>query len=455
MAGEFYDGSESDDEFDEYELYDDWVELTPEDVVREHNEARERAQSDPSFDCYTAYPPSQPKAGIGQYVASEGFRVPIITEQSEWEEAFDNGDAMLRSEMLQDYDGLSGLLSSERINPADYEDARGIAAELGSLLMRGLRSGEISGTEYMNHFRGLVSWAEARVHLMESAMAFGSPLFLDRPTASHWKYIDGTNVTAFADPHVEGRYHFGVIPAKLGKYGYQAVGSYQVEPHEHETPKTFRKHREPFVARPFIEYYDQISSLSNFDNTQNPVLEMIEDTEGNIHFLQYLKTNQKREFIEPFDLPSSEDTLRTTNVRGITPESGQEMKLFMAPNTLKKGMEGQGIYCNLTRPRGLQVQLASRAAGFILHEAYVSFQDNHFDSSPMYRPPLASGLDGCQENTSEALLRRLNGIVRSSDRFFLDHETVQYLDIKVTSNGREAAIESDWNLKTIAYDDIK
>lgn len=33
--------------------------------------------------------------------------------------------------------------------------------------------------------------------------------------------------------------------------------------------------------------------------------------------------------------------------------------------------------------------------------------------------------------------------------------TVKYIDIKVTSNGREAVIESDWTTKTIAYDDIR
>ncbi len=375
------------------EFEDGWIEFDEEDdyLAREKAEAEQRATTDPSFDYFEAFPPKQPKFEIGMYVAEQGFSVPLITDQAEWEKAFDDGTAMLRSEMPQDYDGLSGLLTSERLANADLarEDAQGYARELGSLVMRGLRSGELDAAYYMTHLRNpYMCWSVLQREVLSSAMHFGADLYLDPHNvyASRWRYVEGANVSVFADPNVEGRYHFGVKPAKQDANDYVSIGGYQVESNGYDTEQQFRKHKVPFVARPFIEFYEEIRNLPRFDTTQSPVLELQQDTEGNVHFLQYLKTGQKQVFTEPFDLPSSDDTLRTTNVRGVTPPNGKDMRLFMAPNILTRGMEGQAIFCSLIRPRGIEVQFAARSAAFILHEAYISFQDNHFDASPLFRP---------------------------------------------------------------------
>src|SRR4051812_45523402 len=70
----------------------------------------------PDLDYYDHHPPDQPKFEVGGYVrdelSSEGIDVPLIDSQSEWEEAIDDGTAMLRSDHPQDYAGLSGLLNS-------------------------------------------------------------------------------------------------------------------------------------------------------------------------------------------------------------------------------------------------------------------------------------------------------------------------------------------------------
>lgn len=441
---------------------DGWIEMRFEDEfeVRERNEAEQRAATDPSFDYYTAKPPNQPKADIGQYVADQGFRVPLITTQSEWEQAFDQGNAMLRSEMPQDYDGLSGLLSSKRLEMPHQDQVSKFDYELGSLVMRGLRSGELDPTEYMTHLdEDYFCWSSRQIDLLEAAINFGVKIDVDkyRVKASRWRYIEGSNVSVFADPNVEGRYHFGVLQAKQHPTEYQSIGSYQVEHDEYDTEKQFRKHRQPFVARPYIEFYEEIRSLSRFDTRQQPVIEMQQDINGNLHFLQYLKTGQKQEFTEPFDMPSSDNTFITANVRGVTPPEGKDMRLFMEPSFLTKGMEGQGIFCSISRPHGLEVQLASRAAAFILHEAYISFQNNHFNASPLFRPPLAAGMGECY-GTPESLLKRIDELIGKT-KYAIPRghrrEAVPYLDLKVTSNGHEAAIESDWEVKTVAYDDIK
>lgn len=435
-----------------------------EDYFSEQQQWNQRAIAEPNFDYFEAYRPDQPKATIGQYVADEGFSVPLITDQEEWKKAFDNGTAMLRSELPQDYDGLSGLLSSEKLRdslPQRWAEVpEGFVHDLGELILRGLRSGELHPSDYMKNFRGpYMNWTSEEAELVQTAANFGGLDYLNmhNASASQWHYIEGTNVSVFADPHVEGRYHFGVRPVDPETHRDQAIGGYQFEADEYDTPKQFRKHDQPFVAWPFVEYYEQIRNLPRFDTTQCPVLELQQDVEGNIHFLQYLKTGQRKDYIEPFDLPVSEDILHTTNVRGITPPDGKQMRMFMAPNLLKKGMEDQAIFCRVTGPRYLEVQLAAKAASFILHEAYISFQDNHFDSSPLYSPPLAAGLSGGYDS-SQKVREKVGAVLEDASVRRINHfdrENVAYLDIQVTSNGREAAIESDWEVKVIPYEEVR
>lgn len=438
------------EDFDESDDYDARLES-----------AISRAAINPDFDFYDEFYPRQPKFEIGQYVAEQGVSVPLIDNQKDWERAFDDGTAMLRSEMPQDYDGLSGLLSSERLQNGMFaRPNQGYAGRFGSLVMEGLRSGELNGTEYMKYLRGdHFNWVNREADLTTRAAYFGVLHYLNlrNQSASRWRFVEGANVSVFADPVVEGRYHFGVKPARRHPREHQSIGSYLFEADEYDEPKQFRKHKVPFIARPFIEVYDRIRDLPRFDTTQNPVIELQQDAEGTIHFLQYLKTGQEQQYAEPFDLPESEDTVTTTNVRGVTAPEGKEMKLYIEPDFLTREMEGQGIYCGIIRPRGLEVQFASKAAAFILHYAYVSFQDNHFDASPMFRPPLAAGLSECGKSP-DSVPDKLDDIF--THRYYrknaaFDDDAVAYLDIKVTSNGRAAAIESDWQVKTVGYDDMK
>lgn len=449
------------------EFDDGWIEFDYDDdyLNREKAEADQQSTGDPSFDYYEAYRPKQPKFEIGQYVAEQGFRVPLITNQAEWEKAFDDGTAMFRSEMPQDYDGLSGLLSSERLSYSyahEWAKAKGeFVRNLGQVIIKGLRSGELNPSDYMEMFRGqYLNWPHIEAEHTKSAAYFGAldQLNMNNTSVSRWRYIEGTNVSVFADPHVDGRYHFGVLPFyPEDPNHYQCIGGYKFDAGEYDTPQQFRKHDVPFIARPFVEFYEQIRNLSRFDNTQCPVLELQQDPEGNIYFLQYLKTGQRKQLTEPFDLPGSDETLRTFNVRGITEPTGKNMRMYMAPNLLTKGMEGEAIFCGLTRPRGIEVQFASRVATFILHEAYISFQNNHFDASPLYRPPLAAGLSDCYKS-SDSVLQKVGEIV--DEALFtkvspFSREIVPYLDIKVTSNGHEATIESDWVIKTVPYENVR
>ena len=422
----------------------------------------ERARSQPDFDFFKEHPPMHPKFQIGAYVASHGFNVPFIDSQEEWEKHLDAGTAMLRSEDLQDYDGWSGFFSSmvleEEQIVTDFQDSMynsssAFSTRLGQLIKEGLRSHELNMQDYMVHLRGYRSWLLQAHQINEVLQMYGGENVGEHgdfhyrlPEGSRWRYIEGTNVRIFADPHVGGRYHLGVIPAKTEEDPYQSAGSYQVECDEHEVAKHFRKHVNPFIAKAYIDLYEKIRYLPAFDITQAPVMEMQADKDGNVYFLQYFKTGQRVEYVEAFDLPSPPNALITSNVRGITSRDGREMRLFLDPAVLLPEMLGQGILLPVNASLdGLGVQLAAREVNFILHQAYISFENNHFDSSPLYLPPLAAGCRRSWEKTNQEVLKRLDSLNDAlSVGWRRGPDEQYYLDIKVTSNGREAVIESDW-----------
>ncbi|NTW62157.1 hypothetical protein HGB25_01960 [Candidatus Saccharibacteria bacterium] len=443
MTSEFGDG------------HGEWIEFDKQMFDPESDPRGKRVAADkkaviaPTYDYFEEFKPDQPKFEVGQYVAENGFSVPLVETVADWQQAFDDGTAMLRSEMPQDYSGLSGLFSSEVLSESPLlRRTEGFRREVGNLIMRGLRDGLLDPTEYMMTLRtdlqGLhySCWEREKLDNIETAMEFGAMDMLEiwRLSASHWRYVEGTNVSVFADPNVEGRYHFGVRPDNSFIVGHM------VDTGEYDKPNPHRAANQGpfFIARPFIEYYEQIRNLPRFDKTQCPVLELKQDTKGDIHFLQYLKTNQRQQFTEPFDLPDGDDVLRLTCARGITPMSGETMRLYISPDYLEPGMVNQAIYSDERNGGGLKVQFSTKVARFILYDAWLSFKDNHNDASPLYRPPLAASIYSGAHNSPQ-LMNKVEQI--TGNRFSRQRNTQQgtpFVDIKVTSNGREATIESDW-----------
>lgn len=442
-------------------------------------ELRQRAASEADFDYFKESRTLEPKREIGRYVLDQGFRVPLIEDLSDWQRAFDADRAMIRSELEQDYDGLSGLLSSLRIvrdewfvggtsavyavrnnlEQVSIEGGEAYRRRLKDLILEGLRGGQLHPIDFMCEHQGYRGWASQLQSVAEDAAGCGQSLYtrFNFPSASLWRYVEGTNVSVFGDPNVEGRYHFGVLPADEGD-NWPAIGGYLVDSGQYDSPQYFRKHSQPFIARPYIELYEEIRRLPLFDTTQAPVMELQKDAGGELHFLQYLKTGLPYWPSEAFDLPRSEEALYLSNVRGATPKAGQAMRFFISPRLLTEGMRHQGIFYDATYHNRLAIQLgASRLADLVLHEFYISFQDNHFESSPICRPPLAGGLDGAAEKTDRRLLDHLQAIFTSEQRRFFDQEarrSVGYFDITVTANGREMAIESDWQLREADYSSL-
>ena len=422
---------------------------------------RKRALAEPNYDFFGEldYTMRYPKAHIGSYVASEGFPVPLIRDGDAWQRAIDAETAMIRSEALDEYDGYRGIFTSVRVrNPEQRQNTQDtVQDQLSHLAIAGLRSGELMPVDYMKYYApGYRTWPEQLASALQTGHWYNVKLDLAMPDASLWQYIPGGNVSIFGDPHVSGRYHIGYTP--LGKPGsYQPTGGFWVEPDMHSTAHRFRKHDEDFVPEPVIEVYEAIAALPLFDTEQRPVMELQVAVDGTIHFLQYYKTGHRREYIDPFDIPFDPSAdIKLRMVRGITPPDDQELKLFVTPRKMMPAMIGQAVYCDLVRPRSLETQFTCKFASFVLHEAYLSFQDNHLNSAPLFMPPVAAAFDWISPENDADVVRRVTTLLeKSAYLLFHDHENTMYYNLHITSNGREIVLSSDWEPHIVSYEDLR
>lgn len=404
--------------------------------------ADERAREEPEFDFFAACRPRQPKITVGGYVRSNGFDVPLIDTREDWEEAFDAGVAMIRSDAEQDYDGFSGLLRSVCVGEQGVSlGSRAMTPEfrrdLEGLMRQGLHSTLIHPSEYMRQF----VWPDDIRRVLESANSYGVRVDIeDTPQASLWRFVPGTNLLIFRDPAVEGRYH---LRTQHDDWGY--VSGWQLDPGDHDKAIQYdRTHT--LSPRPIIDFYDAICGLYRFDTTHAAAVEAKLGDGGQLHFLQYLRTGLQVRPVDEFALPSGPDLIRTGDVRGATEERGEELRLYIAPRRITPEMKDQAFYLGLSVPYDrFGVQLMSMHGRAVVHNVYISLKDNHWDSSPMLRPPVAMGLGDCVGVEWKKALEKLTyDVYRRSSFDPAPPDQDVYVNVRITANGREGTIESDW-----------
>ncbi len=410
-----------------------------------NHDIEQKALNDPAFDYFAHTQPEQPKKTIGVYVKSKGFDVPILTEKDEIRAVIEAETALIRSELIQDYDGLGGQFSSASIDSSTFDSypedrRRAIAKHLDNL-----KSGQISPKDYMFTKQHGYSWSEEAKSLCAAYHDLGIQPNLNwlSPTASVWQRIDGTNVSIFRDPHVDGRYHFGVTPYK------QSIGGYMVEADEYTKPQQFRKHHQPFVAEPFIDLYEEIRELPLFDTSQVPVMEMVQDADGKIHWLQYRKVGKILDLLDPFDVERVDGDFLTNDVRGITLPEGKEFTIVVNPAdlsvvSLKKAIFADVFYMNDRFDMRNRFQIVCRMAELAICQDSLSFKNNHTSSAPLYSSDLALSITGYTDESGEELFMRFWDDPRLSSIGYAVPEDPQLLDVKVTSNGRVASVASNW-----------
>ena len=422
----------------------------------------DEAAAQPTVDYFDSqrYALAYPKAQIGRYVADQGFNVPLIRDITHWQDAMDRGVAMIRSDSSDDYAGYRGLFNSKRlpaIRPSSEDEQVPKVIQLQQMALQGLREGGLSPIDYMHYYAGkYATWPEYLVNILQTANRFNCRPWLATPQASLWEYIPGDNVSIFGDPHVAGRYHFGYGQYDAQRGGPKMAEGFRLEPGERRPLRLSSYHDRDFEPEPVIEMYEAISALPLFDVEQRPVMELQIALDGSIHFLQYYKTGHRKNFQEPFELPFIPDEdVKISDVRGVTPPEGKSFRMYLAPKKFMPAMNGEAVFCGFSQPRHLETQLLSKMVGFVLHRAYISFKDNHFASAPLFMPPLAAGLSTHAVDTKPEVASR---ITQRLDRAVMqncqDFTNVNYVDVRVVSNGSEMVISSDWQIQEVPYAEL-
>lgn len=462
--------------------------------------AKARALADPTFDFFDEIMPThRPKHDIGRYVMRHSIPVPIISTMSEWQDALMSETAMLRSEHPQDYAGESGLYSSHRFiltktypfdedgypdeqygisedgrsrvlhrrysgppeatlslgpidilsNPLMAERHLGssaVNAAVSEMLRQGLHNGMINPHAYM---RWRYWDRENESHMLDAqSMRYKHTVVPDFLRVSRWRYVPGNNIRIVRDNVIEGKYYIG---GDRAHHHWEVVDGQDAPDAEAHTKTGYRgtpssKTLEyTLPTRKIIELYEKVRTLPYFDTTQVPLMEMQYGYDGKIHFLQYLKTGLKLAGTEEFALPSGPNVVTSYDTRGSTSPNGEKVRIYLDPRVFTRRMKDQAFFADHNL-HARAAQVASFMSRAMIVNTMLSFKDNHWSSSPLYQAPVAIGTwnGECEVEKRFAEVSRQ----KPQRNMHTEDTQVEYVDAIVTSNGRRATIESDWQLKT-------
>lgn len=475
-----------------------WFSRSPRYMQEEVREQRREAETNPTFDFFEyVMPTGKPKYDIGAYVAQHNVNVPLIRHMTDWQRALDRGEALLRSEMGQDYEGLSGLLDSGVVgktpDPVDYRYAyenRGWEsdpklfdvypqreygmlagkAQSNSLTMTinprdgavldSLRDGTLSPTEFMFE----TVWKEQILDYVKDygllvTRPYVKPLYRELgeygpithqlfwAQASRWRYKKGVNLTVLRDPAIDGKYYIGARHPGVGELTALTIEG-DLEDSVNVSWRFPLKQGgqvadKSIPIRKVIELYEKVRGLPLFDQTQAPQMEIQVGDDGKLYFLQYLKTGLVVNDPGAFSLPSGADVVRTNVVRGATDPSGEKLRLYqtISKDGPSEAMRGQALVLPVeSGDFGLMPHLVATMARVAFEHSPLEYYNEHWDSSFISRPGVSI----------------TEHFRRNGERFHfppvpqsigMARQALLYYDVVITSNGREATIESDWEPK--------
>lgn len=467
----------------------------------DHDQVTADATNDPTFDLFESIlPTDRTKYDIGRYVMDHGIDVPLISNIRDWRTAMLGGVAMLRSDGKSDYTGLSGVFTSHVIRQVEVyprdengeqdkgDKQRPVRTDEDGTVWYGFRrlyegpvahepgfsdgiyswlsesekeeiaaknnryiAGLLDGTANATEIMAEKFWNQEYERLVEHFASFGisrHAINFGIPEASRWRYVPGINIRIFRDPVIEGKYYIGGREAHHHWEITDGANSPDLEGHTKAFYRGRVESEEPeytLPTRQIVELYEKVRTLPYFDRTQAPVIEMQYGDDGKLYFLQYLKTGQVISDCGDFALPSGPNAVVCHDVRGYTSRDGESIRIYIDPRKFTRAMEGEGVFIDFDLPSEA-AQYAAMKSRLAIVEPNLSFKDNHVTSAPLFRPPLAIGLWD-QHGDAWEKFEDLK-----EQRPFRDAWTnvreVEYINATVTSNGRQATIDSDWQLRT-------
>ncbi len=384
----------------------------------------------------------QPKRTIGDYVESNGILVPRRFD-SLAEARRSHKPIFLRSEHPQEYDGVSGLLSSFSLSQRfiDYNDKNKKTRKKFS--PRGMTSIDDIAQTYLD---------------FELEGNSGCPLFIQYcallgievdefrkgVSLSIWESLGSLNRTVVADTAIKGRYH---ILTNNGKTGENWLVNYVMV----EDGKIVVEHVKPLsddqreLLPKLIDIYEHVRNLPNFNSNHCPIMEF--QTVGNKHyFLQYHRTRDFSEAEFVLDRKAKKEEIEASFVRGATPAGGMVVNTTLLDgdwnsgkgyreHTLPVGEEGSfDMHYLHVKPellvRGRKLQVIEKND---LHHMFLELGIDHEQKSKMYKPLVSIVTEKRQLRQDE---KEINKLFKKSNKTGED----QKIALHLVSDGRRAFV---------------
>lgn len=291
--------------------------------------------------------PVQPKRVIADYVSSEGISTP--ERFSTLRDARASGKPyIIRSEHPQDYEGISGLLSSIQVSDQSIADAKRYLKDekrpapdfLNAESVKGWMTGcelfsPSAETALLPHVPKYneqelqVALYNIRKEYIEKyckLLKINESAFREKCTFSYWEYVQGNNYTVVADTAIHNRYHiFCRVCEPQDVFGYIAPD--QLSSIAEDSPQVAAQ------TNDVIRMYEDVRSLGKFSPQHCPIMEMqTNQDDGKPRFLQYLRTNDFQEATHSIKKHWwTRGWSDTGFVRGATPPEGIEVLARVCP----------------------------------------------------------------------------------------------------------------------------
>jgi hypothetical protein len=374
----------------------------------------------------------QPKRAIADYVEQNGILVPRRFD-SLAEARRSHKAVLLRSEHLQEYNGVSGLLNSFQLSSMwPYISER--ETKKLTFSPRGLRSVEEVKQAYFNFEEDTGGCPPYRRYCR--LLGLDEDAFVDEVSFSIWEALGGLNRTVVADSAIRGRYHVMTLccskDGQLCNYSIVEDGELSQEFIE-PLPEDLRSD----LAN-LTRLYETVRNLDRFDPNHCPIMEF-QTYKGRNYFLQY---HRARDF-SPSDFTLERDPadreIEVPFVRGATTEEGMDCKvtLYYARETdwdFSPGIEDGSydfhssfVFSELrVRERKVQMNHA-----YSLQEEISKFVDRHKMISKLFKSQV-SIIHNIQDILVDDTLEDLRQRTKSGQN--------SYIDLHIISDGRRCFI---------------
>lgn len=357
----------------------------------------------------------QPKFTIGNYAERNGILVP---RRFTFQEAKDSGlDTLARSERNDEYNGVSGLLSSPHL--AMFPD---VASE------EELRDKILGERDSWKNYCYLKQIPEET--------------FIQQTSFSFWEFIEGYRQKVIADSAVPNRYHISTrLPVVKGFQNYTIVENGEIvltgnEPLPEELKRNLPK---------LIESYEVVRKLGHFDPNHCPMTEWITPLDASVNY--FLQSHRTRDFVpSTFRLTreARDGETEMLLVRGSTPEGGMVIRCTAvygreASQRMREGIlpDEEGCFHAhynwlfeeiMFQRRRLQVNRMKYMSGLFNEIA----KGIHLSHSAMFKPEISVFVDE-HKIIPEVLFKPMR-------RKALREDIDQMIDLHIESDGRRALL---------------